>query len=130
MSTRRGIFNTLVGVIMTIIISIFQLTFIYVLSANPGNSYPTQFIGLLRVIISFLSYLSLAEGGLGLITIFSLYRPLQNGDFETVNDIVNTTRKNYQHNGRIYTIIIIFLAFTLSFLPSKGILGFTIDIPF
>lgn len=130
MSTKRGIFNTLVGVIMTIIISIFQLTFIYVLSSN--TQYQSQFVGLLRVIVSFLSYLSLAEGGLGLITIFSLYRPLQNGDFETVNDIINTTRKNYQHNARIYTVVIVFLAFAAGFLQTfaKRYIGLNIDIPF
>ncbi|MGL5268410.1 MAG: hypothetical protein ACRC8P_01380 [Spiroplasma sp.] len=129
MSTRKGVFNTLIGVIMTIIISIFQFTFLFVINTH----YEDQFVGLIRVIISFLAYLSLAEGGLGLITMFSLYRPLQNGDYDTVNDIVNTTRKNYQRTGKIYLVIVISIAFLVALL--KGLtprifIGFNVDIAY
>lgn len=129
MKTKKGIFNTLIGVIMTIIISIFQLIFIFVLT----KQYPAQFVGLLRVIVSFLSYLSLAEGGLGLITIFSLYRPLQNDDFESVNDIINTTRKNYQSTGKIYFTIIVILGIFVGLLKNFSpaiFVGFNINIAF
>lgn len=127
MSTKKGVFNTIIGVIMTIVISILQLTFLYI----TANTYGAQINGLIRVIISFLTYLSLTEGGLGLITIFSLYRPLQNDDYETVNDIINTTRKNYQHSGKIYLIILVSAGFLLGlssqYLPS---LGLKMDIAF
>lgn len=128
MSTRKGVFNTLVGVIMTVIIAIFQFTFLFVINTH----YEDQFVGLIRVIISFLAYLSLAEGGLGLITMFSLYRPLQNGDYDTVNDIVNTTRKNYQHTGKIYFAIVLGIAFLVALVKglAPNLIGFNIDIPY
>lgn len=116
MTTRKGVFNTLVGVIMTIIISVFQFTFLFVINSQ----YEGEFVGLIRVIVSFLAYLSLTEGGLGLITMFSLYRPLQNGDYETVNDIVNTTRKTYQRTGKIYLTVVVSVAFLVALL--KGLL--------
>lgn len=121
MSTKKGVFNTIIGVIMTIVISILQLTFLYI----TANTYGAQINGLIRVIISFLTYLTLTEGGLALITIFSLYRPLQNGDHETVNDIINTTRKNYQHSGKIYLIILVSAGFLLGlssqYAPNLGL---------
>lgn len=127
MTTKKGIFNTIVGVIMTIVISILQLTFLYV----TGLAYGEKINGLIRIIISFLTYLSLTEGGLGLITIFSLYRPLQNDDYETVNDIINTTRKNYHHSGRIYLIILVSAGFILG-LASEHLprIGLDMEIPF
>ncbi|MDQ7982611.1 MAG: hypothetical protein REH79_00120 [Spiroplasma sp.] len=129
MSTRRAVFNTLIGVIMTIIISLFQFTFLFVINSQ----YQGEFVGLLRVIVSFLAYLSLTEGGLGLITMFSLYRPLQNGDYDTVNDIVNTTKKKYQHMGKIYLAIVVGIAALIAllryFVPGVFI-GFNIDISF
>lgn len=129
MSTRKGVFNTLVGVIMTIIISVFQFTFLFVINTH----YEGEFVGLIRVIVSFLAYLSLAEGGLGIITMFSLYRPLQNGDYDMVNDIVNTTRKKYQHTGKIYLAIVISIAFLIALwrgLSPEIFLGLNIDIAF
>lgn len=129
MTTRKGIFNTLVGVIMTIIIAVFQFAFLFVINTH----YPDKFVGLIRVIVSFLAYLSLTEGGLGLITMFSLYRPLQNGDYDTVNDIVNTTRKNYQHTGKIYLIIVVSIAFFVALLRGlvpEIFLGLDIDIAY
>lgn len=129
MTTRKGVFNTLVGVVMTIIISVFQFTFLFVINTQ----YEGQFVGLIRVIVSFLAYLSLTEGGLGLITMFSLYRPLQNGDYETVNDIVNTTRKRYQHIGKIYIIIVVSIAVLAALIKglAPNFLGsYIIDIKF
>lgn len=129
MSTRKGVFNTLIGVIMTIIISVFQFTFLFVIN----NQYEGQFVGLIRIVTSFLAYLSLTEGGLGLITMFSLYRPLQNGDYDMVNDIVNTTRKNYQHTGKIYLAIVVGIAFFVALLKglSPGSFpGFNVNIAF
>lgn len=127
MATKKGIFNTLIGVIMTIVISILQLTFLYI----TGNTYGDKINGLIRVIISFLTYLSLTDGGLGLITIFSLYRPLQNHDYETVNDIINTTRKNYQHSGKIYLMILVIIAFFIGFASTQWpSLGLHMDIEF
>lgn len=129
MSTRRAVFNTLIGVIMTVIISLFQFTFLFVIN----RQYQGEFVGLIRVIVSFLAYLSLTEGGLGLITMFSLYRPLQNGDYETVNDIVNTTKKKYQRMGKIYLTIVIAIAAIVAvlryFVPGVFI-GFNINISF
>lgn len=129
MSTRRAVFNTLIGVIMTVIISLFQFTFLFVIN----RQYQGEFVGLIRVIVSFLAYLSLTEGGLGLITMFSLYRPLQNGDYETVNDIVNTTKKKYQRMGKIYLAIIVVIAAAVAilryFIPGVFI-GFNISISF
>lgn len=129
MSTRRAVFNTLIGVIMTVIISLFQFTFLFVINGQ----YQGEFVGLIRVIVSFLAYLSLTEGGLGLITMFSLYRPLQNGDYETVNDIVNTTKKKYQRMGRIYLTIVVAIAAVVAvlryFVPGVFI-GFNISISF
>lgn len=129
MTTRKGVFNTLVGVVMTIIISVFQFTFLFVINTQ----YQGQFVGLIRVIVSFLAYLSLTEGGLGLITMFSLYRPLQNGDYETVNDIVNTTRKRYQHIGKIYLVLVVSIAFLAALIKglAPNIFGsFSVDIKF
>ncbi|WP_250137943.1 hypothetical protein [Spiroplasma attinicola] len=114
---------------MTVIISLFQFTFLFVIN----RQYQGEFVGLIRVIVSFLAYLSLTEGGLGLITMFSLYRPLQNGDYETVNDIVNTTKKKYQRMGKIYLTIVIAIAAIVAvlryFVPGVFI-GFNINISF
>lgn len=127
MTTTKGIFNTIVGVIMTIVISILQLTFLYV----TGLAYGEKINGLIRVIISFLTYLSLTEGGLGLITIFSLYRPLQNDDYETVNDIINTTRKTYHHSGKIYLIILVSAGFILGLASANlPVIGLDMGIAF
>lgn len=90
--------------IMNIILPFFSRTAIlYVLG--------TQYLGLSSLFSSILSFLSLAELGVGGAMVYSMYKPISQNDTKTIKALLNLYRRFY----RIIGTVILFLG--LCFMP-------------
>lgn len=73
--------------------------------------YGSQVNGLIVSVNEFLTYFRLVEAGLASAAVFSLYKPLADGDHDAVSAIVTAARKYYNIAGFIFVGIT--LAFSL-----------------
>lgn len=72
-------------------------------------AYGSDVNGLISSITQFLTYIALLEAGVGSIFRTSLYKPLSNGDMDSVSGIINEQKRFYRKIG----IIFIFYVFAL-----------------
>ena len=75
----------------------------------------TEFLGLEGLYTNILQIMNISELGIGSAVIFSLYKPLVNGDTEKINILMHTYKKCYFFIGIIIAVIGIVL---MPFLPS------------
>lgn len=103
--TKNAVRNIVFGClyrIMTIILPFFSRTVIlYVLGS--------QYLGLSSLFGSILSFLSLAELGVGGAMVYSMYKPIAQEDSKTVKALLNLYRRFY----RVIGAIILFLGLCL-----------------
>ena len=64
-----------------------------------------QYLGLTSLFTSVLSVLSLTELGFGMAVTYSMYKPVAEGDTETVNALLNFYRKVYAVIGSIILVL-------------------------
>ena len=107
LNAKRNMLASLINRIVSMLLPFVTRTiFIYSL----GSLY----LGLNSIFSSVLSVLSLAELGVGTAMVYSMYKPIANGDAETVCALLNLYRKIYRIIGAV--ILVLGLAFT-PFLP-------------
>lgn len=80
----------------------------------------SQYVGLGSLFTSILSFLSLAELGIGHALVFSMYAPIAKNDDETVCALLNLYRKIYRWIGGIILVIGLALMPFLKYLISDG----------
>lgn len=66
--------------------------------------------GLVNSISSFIGYITLLQTGVGSVVKSSLYKPLANGDNETISSVVRTSEKFFGKIGMITVVYVLFLA--------------------
>ncbi len=66
--------------------------------------------GLVSSITQFLSYITLLEGGLSSVVTASLYKPLQEKDYQKISGIVNATERFFKQLSLIYVVYVIGVA--------------------
>ena len=71
------------------------------------EAYGSSVNGMITSVNQFLTYLGLAEAGVGTATVVALYTPLALNQTEEVNSILSASRKFYNKSGML------FLALTL-----------------
>lgn len=91
------------------------------------NKYFAEFmgvneLGLMRLFTQLLSYLSLAELGLGTASAYSLYKPLIEKNYEKINIIVSTIDSIYKKISMCILLIGLLMNFLLSFIIKDFIL--------
>ncbi len=107
LNAKRNMIASLFGKIVSLFLPFVTRTvFIYSL----GSLY----LGLNSIFSSVLSVLSLAELGVGTAMVYSMYKPIADGDTEAVCALLNLYRKFYRVIGAV--ILALGLAFT-PFLP-------------
>jgi O-antigen/teichoic acid export membrane protein len=72
--------------------------------------YGSEINGLVTSILQFISYFSLIEAGLSGATIYALYKPLAQQDYDIINGIVSAAKKFYTKAGYIFLALITVLA--------------------
>ena len=80
----------------------------------------SQYVGLGSLFTSILSFLSLAELGIGHALVFSMYAPIAKDDDETLCALLNLYRKIYRCIGTVILVIGLALMPFLKYLISDG----------
>lgn len=110
MRVRNALVNTIAGGLGTLLAGVLQfvsrIVFIRFLS--------DEYLGISSLFTNILSILSLAELGIGTAICYSLYRPLAEGDRETIKAIMRFFRRTYLLIGLVVFAIGLLL---LPFLP-------------
>ncbi|QEH61353.1 hypothetical protein SCHIN_v1c01550 [Spiroplasma chinense] len=91
-STRQGIFSTIVGTIISLFNALIQFLTIYWVLEKFGS----EFNGYVRLVSSFSALIATADGALGLATTILLVKPIVQNDWITANEIYSTSKKNYR----------------------------------
>ena len=102
--TQKNIICTLVLQVTTIVSGLIIPRIILGLFGSEVN-------GLISSVTQFLSYIQLVEGGLGGVVMAALYKPLNEGNKETVSVIVKTSAAFFRTIGFIYLGYLVIVAF-------------------
>ncbi|WP_368487114.1 transporter [Spiroplasma sp. DGKH1] len=110
MSTRRGIISIFIGAFTSLIGTAFQFTLMYLLI----QSYGTQFNGFIKNSIAIVSFLGGVEGGIGVLTVIFLMKPLMQKDWRKANEIINTAKHQYKIGGIVGLVLLAIIALVYS----------------
>ena len=80
----------------------------------------SQYVGLGSLFASILSFLSLAELGIGNALVFNMYAPIAKDDDETLCALLNLYRKIYRCIGTVILVVGLALMPFLKYLISDG----------
>lgn len=105
LSTRQGIFSTIVGTVISLLNAIIQFLTIFFVLLKFGS----QFNGFVRLVTSFSMIIMTADGALGVATVILLVKPIVQNDWITANEIYSTAKKNYR-KGAIVGLILAVLS--------------------
>ncbi len=72
--------------------------------------YGSEINGLVSSINQFITYFNLVEAGLGSAAVYSLYKPLADGDHKRINAIVSAAKHFYYVSGAIFVVLVAVLA--------------------
>ena len=73
-------------------------------------SFGSDVNGLVSTVKDIFAYLALLEAGIGLNAQYALYKPIANGEKDSINSILAATRHYYLRTGTIYAAITLLLA--------------------
>lgn len=106
MRTKRFIYNS----IYTAVLQVVTMLVGFVVPRVMLKSYGSEINGLVTSVNQFINYFTLVEAGLGSAAVYSLYNPLAQEDFSTVNSILAAARKFYIRAGYIFILLVIGLS--------------------
>jgi len=85
--------------------------------------------GLLSTVNQALAYATLLEAGVGLASLQSLYKPVANGDRESINSVISATVHFYRKTALYYLIAVVIMAIFLpQFIQATEISKLTMSI--
>ncbi|WP_423188988.1 lipopolysaccharide biosynthesis protein [Alkalibacterium sp. f15] len=104
--------------------SILSSTLLLILTILSGFALPrlmleyfgSELNGLIASITQFLGYIIIMEAGLGGVIRAALYKPLADGEDETVSAIIKATQDFFKSIGYIFVLYLIFLAIVYPYL--------------
>lgn len=121
--------NTIRNIIFGVITKIVQLILPFVIRTVFIYTLGIEYLGLNSLFTSILSVLSLSELGIGSAMVFSMYKPLADGDTDTICALMNLYRKCYRIIGLVITSIgILLLPFLQYLIHGKVPVGINIYI--
>ncbi len=98
MKNKATFLNVIASFLLQVVTTISGLIVPRIILANFGSGV----YGLIASLTQFLSYITLAEGGVTGVVMAGLYKPLAEGDYNKVSSILVTARKFYRRIGTIY----------------------------
>lgn len=111
-ATRNAIFGILNRLVAIAFPFIIRTVMLYIMGS--------EYVGLNGLFTSILSFLSLAELGVGQALVYSMYKPIANQDKKTVCALLNLYRKLYRYIGTIILVIGLALLPFLKYLLKDG----------
>lgn len=114
--TRNATRNIAFGLVFKSVTIIFPFVIRTVMLYVMGSEY----VGLNSLFTSILSFLSLAELGVGQALVYSMYKPIAEGNQSDVCAVLNLYRKLYRYIGTIILVIGVALLPFLRFLVKEG----------
>lgn len=106
MDVNKGIKNisySMIGQFITLVLGIFIPRLVIV-------SYGSEVNGLLSSVSTIISYLSLLEAGVGAATSQALYKPINDRNKKSINEILSATHFYYRRTGIIYLVFVSFIS--------------------
>lgn len=123
---KKIVLNSLSNFFPMVILSILKFIFVRFLIFSYGNDINSMY----QLSIQILGYLYLLEGGLGMASAFSLYKPLKDEDYKKISQITKYTDKTYKKISLVALFISLIMAFifpnTIETNSSYGYLSKTI----
>lgn len=110
MDSTRGFKNIIFGFLSKIIVMGFGVLVPRLVLVNLGS----ESNGLLNVVGTALTYMSLLEAGVGTATLQALYRPVAEGDRDSISRIMSATNFYYRRTGKVYLAMVVVVAVALS----------------
>lgn len=93
------------------------------------TTYGSDINGLVSSINQFISYFNLVEAGLSAATIYALYSPLANKEYDKINSVVTASKNFYIQAGFIFTALTCMLALSYPlFVKSEVLSGIEVGI--
>lgn len=89
------------------------------------RTYGSEINGLVSSINQLISYISLVEAGLSGAAVFSLYKPLADGDEKGINAIVSAAKKYYFQAGYAFSSAALILSLVYALLKSSQTISFS-----
>lgn len=83
------------------------------------EAYGSSVNGMVTSINQFLTYLGLAEAGVGTASVVALYAPLAEGRQKDTNEILSATRLFYYRSGSIFLALVLMLTWIYPYLISQ-----------
>lgn len=96
--TNKFILNTISTALFQVILLLSGLILPKVLL----TFYGSEINGLVSSVTQFIAYLSLIEAGLSAATVYSLYKPLIEGNSKRINSILSAARSFYHKTGYLF----------------------------
>lgn len=100
MNTIVGLFGQFVTLVCGFIVPRLILTY-----------YGTEVNGLVSSITHFLSFISLAECGMGVVVQSSLYKPLAEGNYQKISSVIVSSKRFFRKIAAILCVYLIVLVF-------------------
>lgn len=110
--TKNSIKNAKIGIacyVLSLLVSFFTRGILL-------SHYGTEFIGLLGIFSSFLGFLGIAELGVSVAISVVLYKPLLDGDYAQISQIVSVLGYLYRKVGYLVLALGILISFSFPFL--------------
>lgn len=83
------------------------------------EAYGSSVNGMITSVNQFLTYLGLAEAGVGTATVVALYNPLALKRTDEVNSILSGSRRFYNRSGILFLVLVFALIYIYPFLISR-----------
>ncbi len=78
------------------------------------TSYGSETNGLLSTITQIFTYMALLQAGIGSATINALYKPLDDDNWEQINEVFSQARSYYRRVALVYAVAVLFFSFIYS----------------
>lgn len=88
------------------------------------GAFGSEAYGATTSIAQFLSYITLIEGGIGMVARAALYKPLAEGDTQTIANIMREIRKFFRIIGAIFIVYTIVLACTYQYISQSTVFDY------
>ena len=111
MRTKNALKTFIYGIFFTIIIAILGLIKTKVLLKCLGDEY----VGIYQLFYQIYLYLSIVDGGVGASVTYRLYKPVSENDANSINKIMEASRRYFNKIGIIVTILGFLLSFEIMF---------------
>lgn len=111
MRTKSTLKTLIYGLILTSIIAVLGLIKTKILLKYLGVEY----VGIYQLFYQIYLYLSIVDGGVGASVSFRLFKPVSENDYDTINEIMEGSRRYFNKIGIFVILLGILISFEIMF---------------